>query len=363
MKLAVFVGTRPEIIKMQPVIKEIEKRYDLIFVDTGQHFDFRMSGIFIDELELTKPDYSLRVNSGSQGAQTGDVIVKSEIILQKVRPDIVLVEGDTNSALGVALASSKLAIKVGHVEAGCRSFEKTMPEEINRTLISDIADLHFCPTPNCVGNLLREGIFSDRIFMTGHPLVDLLENIVKKLSTNSLAKIIPKDEQYAILTVHRRENIENKERISEILVALNQLAEKMLVIFPCHPHTKLQITRLGLAKHLRNLRVLNPVGYIDSLNLIRNAKYALTDSGGVQQEAALLNTPCITLREVTEWVETVNHGINFLAGYKTDRILETIIYLEDNYNKIVKALNSSQDIFGKPGVSKRILDVIEGQST
>lgn len=363
MKLAVFVGTRPEIIKMQPVIKEIEKtQHDLIFVETGQHFDFGMSGIFISELDLSKPDYSLNIKSGSQGAQTADVITKSEVILQKEMPDMVLIEGDTNSALGVALASSKLRVPIGHVEAGCRSFEKTMPEEINRTLISDMASLHFCPTPNCVLNLLREGILPAQIFLTGHPLVDLLKNIARKLSTNNLAKLVTEHETYVLVTVHRRENIENKERISEILIALDQLAQKIPIIFPCHPHTKLQIINLGLAKDLRNLEVLNPVGYIDSLNLIKNAKYVLTDSGGVQQEAALLYTPCITLRDVTEWIETVNLGVNFLAGYRASRITETVRILESNYDNIVRRLDSSHDIFGKIGVSERILGVIESQS-
>lgn len=359
MKVAVFVGTRPEIIKMQPIIKEIEEKHNLIFIQTGQHYDFVMSGIFINELKLNTPDYTFNVKATTQASQTANIIKKSETILRKEKPDIVLVEGDTNSALGVAVASVKLGVPVGHVEAGCRSFDKTMPEEINRILISDVASLHFSPTPNCSQNLLREGIMPAHIFLTGHPIVDLLANIAKRLSRINLSKLVASDVDYALVTMHRRENIENQDRITEILDALNRLARNISIIFPCHPHTKLQITKFGLANHLKNLRVIDPVGYIDSLNLIKYAKFVLTDSGGVQQEAAILKTPCITLRERTEWVETINLGLNFLAGYNVKSIIKTVMHVEKNYNKIVTAFDTSKNIFGKIGVSKRILGIIE----
>lgn len=360
MKLAVVVGTRPEIIKMQPVINEIEKRgHDLVFIETGQHYDFIMSHIFIRELKLRRPNYSLTVNSRSQGNQTADIIRKSEAVLQKEKPDMVLVEGDTNSAFGAALASSKLGIQIGHVEAGCRSFDKRMPEEINRVLIADLARLHFSPTPNCTQNLLREGISPEQIYLTGHPLVDLLRDIEARLLRKNLVKFGPKGVPYIFVTVHRRENIQNKRKISEILAALNILAETTPIVFPCHPHTKSQLTTFGLTKYLGKVRVIDPVGYFDSLNLIKNARLVLTDSGGVQQEAALLNTPCVTLREITEWVETVNHGVNFLAGYKEKTIIKTVKYLEKNLDDILGNFNTSHNLFGEPGVSSRILKIIE----
>ena len=295
MKIAAFVGTRPEIIKMQPIIKEIQKsEHELVFVHTGQHYDFSMSDIFLNELELPKPNYFLNVKSVSQGIQTGNIIAKSESILRRVRPDIVLVQGDTNSALGAAIASSKLGLSVGHIEAGCRSFDKTMPEEINRMLISDVASLHFAPTSTCIKNLLREGVISSQIFLTGHPIVDLIEQIRNRIPENNkandhkLGKLKNKDQEYTLVTVHRRENIENRERISEILAPLDRLSQKMLVIFPCHPHTELQIDRFNLKNYLKNLNVIQPIGYLESLSLIKHARFALTDSGGIQQEASSL---------------------------------------------------------------------------
>lgn len=359
MKLAVFVGTRPEIIKMQPVIKEIERRHELIFVETGQHYDFMMSGMFIKELRIDRPDYSLKVDTSSQGAQTANVITKSEAILRKEKPSLVLVEGDTNSALGVAIAAAKLDIPIGHVEAGCRSFDKTMPEEINRVLISDVTRLHFSPTQNCVRNLLNEGIASNEIFLTGHPIVDLMAEIENRLSADHLKNLAVSENNYVLVTMHRRENIENKERITQILMALTRLARKIPVIFPCHPHTKLQITKFGLYGQLKNLRISEPVGYIDSLSLIKYARMVLTDSGGVQQEAALLRTPCVTLREVTEWIETVKHGLNFLSGHRTNNIIKKVSHIEQNYDEIMKSFKFSKFIFGNKGVSKRIVKIIE----
>lgn len=359
MKLAVFTGTRPEIIKMQPVISEIQKKHDLLFVQTGQHYDFRMSGIFIDELEIKRPQYSLNVKAQTQGVQTANIIKKSEGILEREKPNMVLVEGDTNSALAVALAAAKLGTKIGHIEAGCRSFDKTMPEEINRVLISDLAFLHFSPTLNCSRNLLREGINHNQIFLTGHPIVDLLSNISKKKLKNNLDSLSDMASDYSLVTLHRRENIQNKIRLTEILTALNRLGKKIKIIFPCHPHTKIQINKFGLSKYLKNIHVLGPVGYIDSIWLIKNAKMVISDSGGVQQEAALLKSPCITLRDVTEWVETVKAGVNFLAGYKADQITKTATYVERNYDSIKAALDSSKNIFGKKGVSKRIVSIIE----
>ena len=216
----------------------------------------------MEELELPTPDYFLNVRSSSQGVQTGNIISKCERILQKERPEIILVEGDTNSALGASIASAKLALMIGHVEAGCRSFDKLMSEEINRVLISDIASLHFAPTKNCVKNLLKEGIDSSEIFLSGHPIVDLIRRMPRKIHDKT--DIV--NGSYALVTIHRRENITNIQRISNILHAVSNLSETIQVVFPCHPHTKSQIIKYKLGDYLRNLIVTEPVGYFNSLS-------------------------------------------------------------------------------------------------
>lgn len=358
MRIANFVGTRPEIIKIQPVMKEIQKTgHQLDFIHTGQHYDFNMSEVFIEGLELPKPNFFLKVKSGSQGIQTGQIIAKSENILKMNRPDLVLVTGDTNSGLGAAIAASKLGLPVAHVEAGCRSFDKSMPEEINRTLISHVAHLHFAPTHNCKKNLLREGISPSRIFLTGHPIVDLIHSMANRISKTSLDSLSNKE--YILATVHRRENISKREKISDILTAFDQLSKKIPLVFPCHPHTKRQIAKFSLTKYLRNLKVIEPVDYIQSLSLIKHARLVVTDSGGIQQEAAILGSPCITLREVTEWVETVNLRVNFLTGYRLGRIMSTVKNVEKDYDNIIHRFKSTHALFGKPGASKRIINIID----
>lgn len=366
MKIVNFVGTRPEIIKVQPVMKQIQRRgHELFFVHTGQHYDFNMSDIFIERLDLPKPNHFLNVKSGSQGIQTARIIARSENILTNVKPHLVIVTGDTNSGLGAAIASSKLGLKIAHVEAGCRSFDKQMPEEINRTLISHVADLHFAPTHNCRNNLLREGISPSHIFLTGHPIVDLIDGMRIRISTSSpipdrsFGFMRYKKDNYALVTLHRRENVTTKERLTDILIALDRLAHDITIIFPCHPHTKRQIRSLALGKYLKNIKVIEPVDYVQSLSLIKHARYVMTDSGGIQQESALLNVPCITLRDVTEWIETVNAGINFLGGYKLRRIIETVHRLERGYDAIVRRFKLTRNLFGSPGSSKRITHIIE----
>ena len=235
-----------------------------------------------------------------------------------------------------------------------------MPEEINRVLISDIATFHFAPTYNCKRNLLREGILSSQIFLIGHPIVDLIKHFRNRIAnSNILRKLENKHKGYALATVHRRENITNKEKISDILIALDYLAQKIPITFPCHPHTELQIIEFELKNYLKNIKVIQPVGYLDSLSLIKHARFVLTDSGGIQQEVVLLVSPCITLREVTEWIETVKAGVNFLAGHRSNCIIETVQHIEKDYKNIMQRFDSMQDLFGKIGVSRRIIHTIE----
>lgn len=361
MDICVIVGTRPEIIKMQPILFEIKKRnHRLIFVHTGQHYDFMMSDIFIKELEISKPDYFLKVKTLSQGLQIGEIITSCNRILEIEKPDVILVQGDTNSALGGAIASAKLNLSIGHVEAGCRSFDKHMPEEVNRVLISDIANYNFVPTENCSINLQREGIKPHQIFLTGHPLVDLLNNLNHSRITTAVLNDIGIDQKnYYLVTVHRRENIENKEKISEILKALDSISDNVQIVFPCHPHTELQINKFGLSDLLKKIKTIRTVGYFESLSLIKNARIVLTDSGGIQQEAAILGTPCITLRNVTEWTETVDNGINFLTGHQIKNIIQTLQFVEGNYLSIMKRFESANGLFGKPGASVKIMEIME----
>jgi UDP-N-acetylglucosamine 2-epimerase (non-hydrolysing) len=355
MKLAAIVGTRPDIIKMQPIIKCIEERnHILCFIHTGQHYDFNMSDVFLRNLQLPKPDYFLNTGSKSQCVQIGRVISRCETVLRKANPDGVLLLGDTNSALGAAISACKLSIPIGFVEAGCRSFDKSMPEEINRTLISHMATLNFAPTRNCYQNLLREGLPNDGIVVTGHPIVDLIEQLKPILSKNIYQDY---EKDFILVTLHRRENILDKERIQKLLVSFDKISERMPVIFPCHPHTKKQIELFDLSSLLNHILVLDPVDYLQSLSLIRKASMVLTDSGGVQQESALLNTPCITLRDRTEWIETVNIGVNFIAGYNPNLILKNVRFVRNHHKDIMKRFR--KNIFGRIGSSDKILNAIE----
>jgi len=360
LKAAIFTGTRPEMIKMQPVIEEILRRKSirLTFIHTQQHYSFNMSTLFIKELELPEPSFFLDVKSGSQGFQTAKIISRSERLIKKERPDVVLVEGDTNSALGVALAASKLKIPIGHVEAGCRSFDKNMPEEINRVLIADLASAHFAPTRTCVSNLLKEGISREKIFLTGHPIVDVLHQFRQRIGHSATRRLGLEPREYYLATVHREENVESKEALEGIVESLSVLSRSRSVVFPIHPHTLKFIKRFKLEKYLKSLVATEPVGYLDALDLISHSKVVLTDSGGIQQEAALLGTPCITLRKNTEWTETIECGVNFLASGK-EEITRTVEGLECEYGEILGRFKLARKIFGKFGVSRRIVDILE----
>jgi len=360
MKVAVVTGTRPELIKMQPIIKEIQRRnsLNLTFLHTGQHYDWDMSNLFIEELGLPKPKLFLNIRSGSHGVQTARIITECERVFKRERADIVLVEGDTNSALGTAFAAAKLKILVGHVEAGCRSFDRSMPEEINRILIADLASIHFAPTKTCVQNLMREGIPKEQIYHTGHPIVDVLHQFQPKINGRIIAKFGLKAKEYYLVTIHREENVDDKGILERILKALSRLAEHRSIIFPMHPRTTKCLKKFGLERYLKNLKIAQPVGYFEALSLIKYARIVLTDSGGIQQECALLETPCITLRSNTEWIETVNYGVNFL-GRRTEEIIVLAKKVENEYREIMNRFGLLKKVFGELYVSTKIVNVIE----
>jgi UDP-N-acetylglucosamine 2-epimerase (non-hydrolysing) len=349
MKIVSVVGARPQFIKCAPVSREIRKNHTEILVHTGQHYDPEMSDIFFEELHIPRPDYHLDVGSGSHGKQTGDILSRVEEILLYEKPDLVIVYGDTNTTLAGALAAAKLHIPVAHVEAGLRSFDRTMPEEINRIVTDHISDILFCPTETAVSYLANEGI-TKGVHLVGDVMVDALEfnkEIAEKCSL-ILERLGITPDQYLVLTVHRPANTDSREHMESIIGAMGEA--KIPVVFPVHPRTRKYLEEFGIWQRLpANIFITMPLGYLDMVKLMRHASKILTDSGGIQKEAYLLGVPCITLRENTEWVETVEEGWNVLVGADRDTIVDSI-----NYFCPIKDLS---DIFGC-SAAKKIVNVI-----
>ena len=324
MKIATVIGARPQFIKMAPVSRVLRKHFSEIIIHTGQHYDYEMNKIFFDELKISEPDYHLGVGSGSHGYQTGEMLKRIEGVLMKEKPDLVLTYGDTNSTLAGAVAGAKLHINVGHVEAGMRSFDKSMPEEINRILTDHCSGLLFCPTKNAVENLKKEGI-ANGVYLTGDVMVDsLLYN--KEIAESKfmiLSDLDLKSKEYLVATIHRASNTDNKENLKNIVDAFSTVEET--IVFPVHPRTEKFLKEYGLyAKLKASVKLIKPLGYLDFLKLMSHAKKIITDSGGIQKEAYILRVPCITLRKNTEWVETVEDGWNVLVGADKEKITKMV---------------------------------------
>jgi UDP-N-acetylglucosamine 2-epimerase (non-hydrolysing) len=318
MKIAIILGTRPEIIKMSPIIRQCEKQgIDYYILHTGQHYSYEMDKIFFEQLKLPQAKYNLDIGSGKHGEQTGKMLVAVEEILIKDRPDIVLVQGDTNTVLAGALAASKLNIKIGHVEAGLRSFDCTMPEETNRIIADHISDYLFAPTETSRKYLLNEGISDEKIFVTGNTVVDAAyQNLeISKNGTNILEELGLKEKEYFAATTHRAENVDRKERLGRILSGFSQIYKEfsLPIIFPAHPRTVKMIKEFGFEVP-EGTRLIEPLGYLEFLQLESGARMILTDSGGVQEESCILKVPCVTLRDNTERPETVDVDANIVAG-------------------------------------------------
>ena len=314
MKIVTIVGARPQFVKCAAVSREIRKDHTEILVHTGQHYDPEMSDVFFDELQIPKPDYNLGIGSGPHGRQTGEILTAVEAVLEKEKPDLVIVYGDTNSTLAGALAAAKLHIPVAHVEAGLRSFDRTMPEEINRIVTDHVSDLLFCPTENSVNLLAKEGI-TKGVHLVGDVMADVLAFNRELAAKNSrvLESLVLEPGNYCVATIHRPSNTDSKEALSAIIRAFGQA--KVPVVFPVHPRTRKYLDEYGLLDRMpKNILLTEPLGYLDMIRLMGSAKKILTDSGGVQKEAYMLGVPCITLRENTEWVETVHDGWNVLVG-------------------------------------------------
>ena len=367
MKIATILGTRPEIIKMAPIIAEINKRnINHVVLHTGQHYDKEMSDNFFRDLEIPAPDYNIHVGSGTHAKQTGLMMSGIEKILLKEKPDIVLVQGDTNAVLAGALVSAKLHIAVGHVEAGLRSFDLTMPEEINRRVADVCSVMYYIPTEESAINLLAEGFSRKNLFITGNTVVyacfrhleiakkrGFEEESLKELDIDGMDNILT-------LTMHRAENVDIKERVTNIIDALKELTD-VDIIFPIHPRTKNTLEKFGLFEELNSLshvHIVKPIGYLDFLLLTSKSVLILTDSGGLQEEAITLDVPALTLRYNTERPETVAAGGNILVGANKEAILENanrILNDKEFADKMKNAVNP----YGDGDAAVKTVDAIE----
>ncbi len=353
--LSIVLGTRPEIIKMSPIIRYCEAHsIDYFVVHTNQHYSYEMDKVFFEELNLAEAKYNLGIGSASQGRQTGMMLGEIEDVFEKEAPDIVLVEGDTNTVLAGALAASKMHIPVGHVEAGLRSYDRRMPEEINRVLTDHISDYLFAPTEISKENLVREGLLNG-VHVVGNTIVDATYQNLEIANERSkvLKQLNLKNKDYFLITMHRAENVDDKEILNKILIAFNRLSDVYAIplIFPIHPRTRKMLDHFGLESMLDCIEIIEPVGYLDFLILEKNAKLILTDSGGVQEEACILSVPCVTLRDNTERPETVNVGKNVLAGSDSDRVMRCV-------DDMIGSKLSDENPFGDGRSGARIMGII-----
>lgn len=318
MKIAIILGTRPEIIKLSPIIREcVARKLECFIVHSNQHYSAEMDSVFFTKLQLPEPAYNLDVHDLSQGVMVGQMLIHLEPILIKERPDWVLVQGDTNTALAGALAAAKLGIKLGHVEAGLRSYDRTMPEELNRIVADHLSDALFCPTDSAASIALGEGIPPSKIFVTGNTIVDAVQQNLP------LAPALSHD-PYFLLTLHRPSNVDKKEALTTIIHSLEALVDALQtpIVFPAHPRTVAALTKYSLSPNPAKIKIIEPLSYLAMLTLMQGAQLIFTDSGGIQEEACILQVPCLTLRDNTERPETIKVGANLLVGTSAAKILE-----------------------------------------
>jgi len=354
MKIAVILGTRPEIIKMSPIIREFKKRrLNFFILHTNQHYSENLDRVFFKELNIISPKYNLNICSGTHSQVISKIIMGVDSVLLKEKPDVVVVQGDTNTVLAGSLAAAKLNIKIAHIEAGLRSYFSGMPEELNRILTDHCSEILFAPTHLAKDNLLKEGIDKNKIFISGNTIVDaVLENI--KIA-NEKSKILDdlrlEKNKYFLLTIHRQENVDDKTRIMNIFKGIELVQKKFntQIICPIHPRTKKMMDQFGV-KVGKKIKLIEPLGYFDFLQLEKNSRLIFTDSGGVQEEACILHVPCVTLRDNTERPETLMVKSNILSGVDPNKILKCAVYM-------VKK-NSWNNPFGNGKSSSKIVDLI-----
>lgn len=352
MKLITIIGARPQFIKAAAVSREIAKHKDIeeVIIHTGQHFDANMSEIFFEQMHIPKPDYNLAINSLTHGAMTGRMIERIEEVLLQEKPDWVLIYGDTNSTIAGSLAAKKLHIKVAHVEAGLRSFNRNMPEEINRILTDKISDILFCPTDTAVQNLQDEGIGNHslaKVIKCGDVMQDaaiFYTNLARKPEI-----AIPN--KFVLATIHRAENTDDPIRLDSIFNALNKISNEIPIILPLHPRTKKIIENLKFK--IENLIIIDPIGYLEMIYLLKNCELVMTDSGGLQKEAFFFEKPCVTLRDETEWVELVENGFNEIVGADENKIIT-------GYRKMRKIQKDYNiNLYGNGEASKKIISELK----
>ena len=334
------VGARPNFMKVAPLHKALRTYGDSIrhlIVHTGQHYDEAMSKVFFDDLELPHPDVYLGVGSGSHAEQTAKVMVGFEKVLLEVKPDLVVVVGDVNSTVAASLVSAKTGIRVAHIEAGLRSFDRTMPEEINRMMTDVISDFLFVSEPSGVRNLRREGIAENKVFFVGNVMIDSLVHYREKAKTSQAMKRYGlKEKQFTLVTLHRPSNVDTVEGLNDILTIFERISSRSMIVFPVHPRTSKMIANHGLsarAEAIPHLRLTDPIGYLDFLSFLENAQLVLTDSGGIQEETTYLGVPCLTMRENTERPITCEIGTNMLCGRDVEIIIQRSLAVFDGSRK------------------------------
>lgn len=358
MKLVTIIGARPQFIKAATVSRVVSGCDDIneVIVHTGQHYDNNMSQVFFDELQIPEPDYNLNIGSSFHGQQTGQMLAAIEEVLFKEKPDVVLVYGDTNSTIAGALAAVKLHLPVAHVEAGLRSFNNAMPEEINRIVTDRISDFLFVPTATAVKNLKQEGVADSKIFNVGDVMYDAALFYSSKVQQNQqsiLDKLGLQPREYILVTIHRAENTDDLSRLENIIHALNQIGIEHKVVLPLHPRTKQVLVKHDMLDCLANINVIDPVSYLDMVALEMHAKLIATDSGGVQKEAFFYEVPCVTLRDETEWVELVDSGWNHLVSPVNVEVIRDAIS-----SRLNKKGNSGK-LYGSGDAASEIVRILE----
>ena len=359
MKIVTIIGARPQFIKAAALSRVLRKYNTIqeVLIHTGQHFDDNMSRVFFEEMEIPRPNYNLEIAGLSHGAMTGRMLEKIEQVMLAEKPDIVLVYGDTNSTLAGALAATKLHVPVAHVEAGLRSFNRRMPEEVNRVLTDHVSDLLFAPTGTAAKNLEREGIASDKIHLVG----DVMQDAALFYGSKARRPDLPNKYQdllkrpFALATLHRAENTDSPERLRSILLAPSEISQELPIIMPLHPRTRKMIDEIDIDDNvLADLVLIDPVGYLEMVYLLQKCWLVLTDSGGLQKEAFFFQKPCITLRDETEWVELVEAGVNTLVGADRKSILNAF------HEALFRCLDFPTDLYGNGRAGERIVEKLRG---
>lgn len=329
-KIICVVGARPNFMKSAPLMKKLlihKNDIETLLIHTGQHYDNNLSQLFFDDLKMPAPDVYLGVGSGSHGEQTANIMLKLEKVFLKEKPHLVVVFGDVNSTMAAAIVAAKMCIKVAHVESGLRSFDRTMPEELNRIVTDHLSDFLFVTEKSGMENLSHEGISPEKVFFTGNIMIDsLINNLEIARRSDLLEKLSLSPENYVALTLHRPSNVDNKDVLQKLLAIIKEVADRLPVVFPCHPRTQANLAEFGLSGTIntKGLKIIEPLGYLDFMKLLSESKFVLTDSGGIQEETTYLRIPCITIRETTERPITAEIGSNIVTGTDSDKILETV---------------------------------------